>query len=106
MVWCNPCDSCQLCWEARCCMAARGARAAGQASDHRLPGDGGRVRLGLLDRCLCAAAARTRLDHGRTVAIQYRWAEGRAERWAKIAAELARLKVDVIVTDSVNFLVS
>jgi ABC-type uncharacterized transport system substrate-binding protein len=35
---------------------------------------------------------------GRTVAIQYRWAEGRAERWAEIAAELARLKVDVIVT--------
>src|SRR5215469_10612700 len=31
---------------------------------------------------------------GRTVAIQYRWAEGRAE----LAAELARLKVDVIVT--------
>jgi putative ABC transport system substrate-binding protein len=35
---------------------------------------------------------------GRTVAIQYRWAEGRAERWAEMAAELARLKVDVIVT--------
>jgi putative ABC transport system substrate-binding protein len=35
---------------------------------------------------------------GRTVAIQYRWAEGRAERWAEFAAELARLKVDVIVT--------
>src|SRR5262245_38015259 len=35
---------------------------------------------------------------GRTVAIQYRWAEGRAERSAELAAELARLKVDVIVT--------
>jgi ABC-type uncharacterized transport system substrate-binding protein len=35
---------------------------------------------------------------GRTVAIQYRWAEGRAERSAEMAAELARLKVDVIVT--------
>ena len=35
---------------------------------------------------------------GRTVTIQYRWAEGRAERWAEIATELARLKVDVIVT--------
>ena len=35
---------------------------------------------------------------GRTVAIQYRWAEGRSERWAELAAELARLKVDVIVT--------
>ena len=35
---------------------------------------------------------------GRTVAIQYRWAEGRADRWAEIAAEFVRLKVDVIVT--------
>jgi putative tryptophan/tyrosine transport system substrate-binding protein len=35
---------------------------------------------------------------GRTVAIQYRWAEGRAERWAEITAEFVRLKVDVIVT--------
>jgi putative tryptophan/tyrosine transport system substrate-binding protein len=35
---------------------------------------------------------------GRTVAIQYRWAEGRAERLAEIAAEFVRLKVDVIVT--------
>jgi putative ABC transport system substrate-binding protein len=35
---------------------------------------------------------------GRTIAIQYRWAEGRAERWAEIAAEFTRLKVDVIVS--------
>ena len=35
---------------------------------------------------------------GRTVAIQYRWAEGRTERLAEIAAEFVRLKVDVIVT--------
>jgi len=35
---------------------------------------------------------------GRTVAIQYRWAEGRRERFPEIAAEFVRLKVDVIVT--------
>ena len=35
---------------------------------------------------------------GRTVTIQYRWAEGRSERLAEIAAEFVRLKVDVIVT--------
>jgi putative ABC transport system substrate-binding protein len=35
---------------------------------------------------------------GRTVAIEYRWAEGRDERYAEIAAEFVRLKVDVIVT--------
>jgi putative tryptophan/tyrosine transport system substrate-binding protein len=37
---------------------------------------------------------------GRTIAIEFRWAEGRAERFAEIAAELVRLKVDVIVTHS------
>jgi putative ABC transport system substrate-binding protein len=35
---------------------------------------------------------------GRTVAIEVRWGEGRSERFAEIAAEFVRLKVDVIVT--------
>jgi len=35
---------------------------------------------------------------GRTVALEYRWAEGRSSRAAEIAAEFVRLKVDVIVT--------
>jgi ABC-type uncharacterized transport system substrate-binding protein len=35
---------------------------------------------------------------GHTVAIEYRWAEGREERYAQIVAELIRLRVDVIVT--------
>ncbi|MGB8606756.1 ABC transporter substrate-binding protein [Bradyrhizobium sp.] len=35
---------------------------------------------------------------GRTVAIEYRWAEAHTERYSEIAAELVRLKVDVIVT--------
>jgi putative ABC transport system substrate-binding protein len=35
---------------------------------------------------------------GRTVAIEYRWAEGRPERYNEIAAEFVRLKVDIIVT--------
>src|SRR5204863_3382254 len=35
---------------------------------------------------------------GRTVAIEYRWAEGRDERYAQIADEFVRLKVNVIVT--------
>ena len=33
---------------------------------------------------------------GRTIAIEYRWAEGRSARLAEIAAELVRLRVDVI----------
>jgi len=35
---------------------------------------------------------------GRTIAIEYRWADGRPSRAAEIAAEFARLKVDVILT--------
>ena len=39
---------------------------------------------------------------GRTVRIEYRWAEGRNDRYAEIAAELVRLKVDVIVTQGTS----
>jgi putative ABC transport system substrate-binding protein len=35
---------------------------------------------------------------GRTVAIEFRWADGRTERFGEIASELVQLKVDVIVT--------
>jgi putative ABC transport system substrate-binding protein len=35
---------------------------------------------------------------GRTVAIEYRWADGRGDREDEIAAEFVRLKVDVILT--------
>jgi putative tryptophan/tyrosine transport system substrate-binding protein len=34
---------------------------------------------------------------GRNVAIEVRWAQGRSDRIAEIAAELVRLKVDVIL---------
>jgi putative ABC transport system substrate-binding protein len=34
---------------------------------------------------------------GRTVTLQYRWAEGRMDRFPDLAAELARQRVDVIV---------
>src|SRR4051794_20307969 len=37
-------------------------------------------------------------SEGHTVAIEHRWAEGRSERFAELAAELVGLKVDVIVT--------
>jgi putative ABC transport system substrate-binding protein len=35
---------------------------------------------------------------GRNLVIEVRWAEGRTERYAEIAAEFVRLKVDVILT--------
>jgi putative ABC transport system substrate-binding protein len=35
---------------------------------------------------------------GRTIAIEYHWAEGRRERFVEIAAEFVQRKVDIIVT--------
>jgi putative tryptophan/tyrosine transport system substrate-binding protein len=43
---------------------------------------------------------------GRTIAIEYRWAEGRTERAAEIAAELVQRKVDVIVTSGTAVVVA
>jgi len=37
---------------------------------------------------------------GQNIAIEYRWAEGKYERLPDLAAELVRLKVDVIVTEA------
>ena len=37
---------------------------------------------------------------GSSIAIEYRWAEGRTQRYTEIAAEFVRLKVDVIVTSA------
>src|SRR5438105_638053 len=43
---------------------------------------------------------------GRTIAIEYRWGEGRNERFAEIAAEFVRRKVDVIVTSATAAIVA
>ena len=40
---------------------------------------------------------------GRNIAIEYRWAETRSERYGEIAAELVQSKVDVIVTTAPAF---
>ena len=39
---------------------------------------------------------------GRTVSLEYRWAEGRPERFPALAAELARQRVDVIVASGLE----
>jgi putative tryptophan/tyrosine transport system substrate-binding protein len=78
---------------ARCACAA-----AAEAADHRFLGANN------------ATFARSSIDafvqrlrelgwiENQTVAIEYRWAEGHEERFAEIAAEFVRLKVDVIFT--------
>ena len=39
---------------------------------------------------------------GRTIAMEYRWAGGRNERFDEIVADLVRLKVDIIVTQGLR----
>jgi ABC-type uncharacterized transport system substrate-binding protein len=43
---------------------------------------------------------------GRTIAIEYRWAEGRSDRAAEVAAEFVRRNVDVIVTSATAVIVA
>jgi class 3 adenylate cyclase len=80
-----------------------------EESDGDLMGDGVNIvaRLeGIADPggiCLSEDAYRQVRDRigwtdGRTVAIKYRWSEGRPERVAEIAAEFVQQKVNVIVT--------
>lgn len=52
-------------------------------------------------QCIAAFVQRLRglgRIENRTVAIEYRWAQGRIERYMAIAIEFVRLMVDVIVT--------
>jgi len=87
-------------------VAAHGAgAAAGKAADHRIIGleyAFSHEPMGCCFSQWVAAFVRRLRDlgwiEGRTVAIEYRWAEGRSSRAAEIAAEFVRLNVDVIVT--------
>ena len=47
---------------------------------------------------MCSGCASLVGSRGALVAIEYRWAEGRGERIAEVAAEFVGLKVDVVVT--------
>ncbi len=83
--------------------AARGRsrRARSSRRSCRPSGSWVRARLSAMSQWVAAFVQRLRelgWIEGRTVAIEYRWAEGRSERFAEIAAEFVRLKVDVIVT--------
>src|SRR5262245_448930 len=61
---------------------------------------GDSTALGESERAAAFARRLHDLDwiEGRTIVIEYRWADGRSERLAEIAAEFARLNVDIIVT--------
>jgi len=77
------------------------AARAQQAGKLRTIGFFGSATPSTQSQWLAAFALRLRelgWTEGLTIAIEVRWAEGRPERFAEIAADFVRLKVDVIVT--------
>jgi putative tryptophan/tyrosine transport system substrate-binding protein len=83
--------------------AAAWPRAARAQQPAKLPTIGylGSAAPSTQSQWLAAFALRLRelgWTEGLTIAIEVRWAEGRPERFAEIAADFVRLKVDVIVT--------
>ena len=89
------------------CVAARGARAAGgEAAYHRILGAGTLSAWSLWVASFVERLREFGWIEGRTVAIEYRWAEGRTERAAEIAAEFVQRNVDVIVTSGTAFVVA
>ena len=73
-------------------------RSSQQTSADRVP-SWHQTRRRRSSRCgIPAGAARDGVRGGENVVVEYRYAEGNADRERELAAELARLKVDVIVT--------
>jgi putative tryptophan/tyrosine transport system substrate-binding protein len=75
---------------------------AGRAQNVRVPVIGflGPTTHSIMSKWVTAFVERLRdlgWVEGRNIEIEYRWAEGRSERFADIAAEFVRIKVDVIV---------
>ena len=79
-------------------MSLCGACPASAAARHRTVGLRYRGGTEPLDHRFCATNARAWLDRGRNVTIEYRWAEGRSERFAEIAAEFVQRNVSIILT--------
>ena len=74
------------------------ACASGKIADHRIPGPAHKSAQSDWTAAFVQRMGEHGWIDGRTIAIEFRWGEGRSERLAEIAAELVRLKVDIIVT--------
>jgi len=51
-----------------------------------------------LSSCFARGLREVGYIEGKNIAIEYRYAQGKTERLAELAAELVRLKVDCIIT--------
>ena len=77
-----------------CCPGA----AAGENSPDRNSGHGLRVLFSARVEAFRQRLRELGYVEGKNIVIEYRYAEGKLERLPDLAAELVRLKVDVIVT--------
>jgi putative tryptophan/tyrosine transport system substrate-binding protein len=88
-------------WRRGSRMAAGGARAAArEAADHRIPRCNYSFVPEAMDGCFTQRLRELGWIEGRTVTIEYRWAEGQLDRSTEIVAEIVRRNVDIIVTHS------
>jgi putative ABC transport system substrate-binding protein len=78
-------------------VAARAQQPAGKPPTIGYLGGGGPTSQGAWVDAFVQRLRELGWIEGRSIAIEYRWGEGRAERYAEIAAEFVRLKVDVIL---------
>ena len=81
-----------------CRVACRARTANREDVDDRVPRPCVVFGLFAVDRRFVQQLRELGWSEGRNLAIEYRWADGRRERFVQIATEFVRLKVDVIVT--------
>jgi putative ABC transport system substrate-binding protein len=79
-------------------LAARGARAAAGDAGDWVHGCGSAAAQSHLTGAFLQRLRELGWTEGRDVRIEYRWGDGRTDRFAEIAAEFVRLKVDLILT--------
>ena len=82
-------------------MATRNARTTGrEAADYWILGESTPAAQSQRTTAFVQRLRELGWIEGHTITIDYRWAEGRTDRFGEIANEFARLNVNVIVTSS------